>query len=193
MLDDDERRFIVRRAALRLLLDRYHCGPSNSIRFSYGSRGKPTLGNPRADAEICFSISYRDDFALLAFCSGQDVGVDMERIRDFSFLDEVAATFMAAEELRTFRGKIFLSRMKYFYLCWTAKEAVLKMTGEGLITNPRELKIHPNHTGIISVTGCSSGSGNVLVRVFEPFPEFLAAVAAPTPRRRMNFFTFQQT
>ncbi len=189
-LIDDRRRFVVRRAALRLLLDRYRCGQSTAIRFSYSSRGKPALCGLDSDTAVRFNTSYRDDFAILAFSTAGEIGVDLERIRDFPYLDEVAATFMAAEELRVFRGDFVSSRQDYFYLCWTVKEAVLKMTGEGLTTNPRQLKIHPEQGGIVSVTGLSAGSGKALVRAFQPFPGFLAAVAAATPLRKMNFFTF---
>ncbi len=139
-LREDERRFIVQRAALRILFERYGCGRSTEIRFEYSSRGKPSVPFVPAESPIHFSSTHCEDLALLTF-SGAEVGVDLERVRDFPCLSEVAATFMSTDELRAFLSEVRLPRLQFFYLCWTTKESTLKMTGEGLISDPRELRI----------------------------------------------------
>ena len=100
----DARRFIVRRAVLRQLLDRNRCGRSSEIRFSYTPRGKPAIHGPQMDSPKSFSTSYRDECAILAFSRTGGVGVDLESARDFPLLDEVAVTFMTADELQSFHA-----------------------------------------------------------------------------------------
>ena len=73
----DRARFVCTRAVLRGLLGQYLSLPPEEIVFSYGPQGKPAL----LEDELQFSVAHSGDYALLVFCAGAEVGVDIERQR----------------------------------------------------------------------------------------------------------------
>lgn len=85
--------------------------------------GKPFLSQPHS---LFFNLSDTDGFALAAF-STNDIGIDVERIHDFRDADLVAGRFFSPTE-RTW----IQNNNSRFFLIWTRKEAILKLTGVGL-------------------------------------------------------------
>src|SRR5215207_6981176 len=77
----ERRRFVVARAALRTLLARYLDTRSEAIHFDAGPFGKPCCriagGRP-----LHFNVSHSGEVALLAFSAAEEVGVDVELVRD---------------------------------------------------------------------------------------------------------------
>ena len=115
------------RVATRIILARY-CGVSPAqLRFASGPFGKPEL----LDADLTFSLSRRENIALLAVAAEGSIGVDLEMRRPVPELDGIAAMLHPAEgELlaRTTAGE----REDCFLRIWTRKEAALKALGIGL-------------------------------------------------------------
>ena len=108
--------------------------------FAYSEGGKPSLaGHP----EIHFNISHCSAAAACAI-SRHAVGVDVERLGRYSERlarytmndDELAAILAASAD----DGE----RDLLFTRLWTQKEAVAKLTGEGISTNVRQLLQHPS-------------------------------------------------
>ncbi len=92
--------------------------------FEYGEHGKPFIvGHP----DIHFNLSHCREAAICAIAD-RPVGVDIESIREYK--DTLAHYTMNDEEL----AHITLSPdpAKEFIRFWTMKEAVLKLSGDGI-------------------------------------------------------------
>ena len=94
--------------------------------------GRPYLMgvNPCVD----FNVTHTDGLAVCAIATGENarVGVDAEALgmRHAESLERVAARWFTPRELD--RLKAAADREREFLLIWTAKEATVKRTGEGL-------------------------------------------------------------
>ena len=142
LLSDDEREraerfrfehlrrsFILGRGSLRVLLGhRLHVEPE-AIHFEYGARGKPRLATP---ATLHFNASQSGDFALFAFTSGCELGIDVERTRSMPDLKNIADRFFCREEAAELMALPPEEREAAFFRCWTRKEAYIKAVGDGL-------------------------------------------------------------
>lgn len=97
-----------------------------------GEHGKPTLAAPFA--HVGFSWSHSGDNALLAVGIGlAEIGIDLERQRPRPRVMELARRFFAAEEANALESMPDATRLAAFLSLWTAKEAVLKAHGGGLV------------------------------------------------------------
>ena len=99
--------------------------------FSYGAHGKPVLvGRP----EIHFNLSHCRE-AVVCVLSDRPVGIDVEAVSHYK--ESVARYTMNERELREIleaeRPDVAFTRL------WTMKEAVLKLSGEGLRDNLKEV------------------------------------------------------
>jgi 4'-phosphopantetheinyl transferase len=126
--DRDRNRFIVCRGSLReLLAARLRIAPS-SVRFVYGSHGKPAIEDP----EIRFNVSHSHGMAMIAVTQGREVGCDIEWI-DPSFAGEkIPEHFFSPYEVATLRALPVAGQCEAFFRCWTRKEAYIKACGLGV-------------------------------------------------------------
>lgn len=124
----DGDRFLAVRAALRQLLAGYLACEPLSLTFRYGEWGKPSLeGTP-----LCFNLSHSDALALIAVAQGRQVGVDVERQRDIADVDGIAERICTPQERWELDAVAPSERQGAFLAMWTRKEALAKMTGEGI-------------------------------------------------------------
>ena len=132
--DRHRRRFIVRRAALRLLSGAYLDRDPADLRFAEGDKGKPFLdqGEVEEAQRVHFNLSDSGDLAIYAFTRGADLGVDVEILRPMPDAQSIAEHFFAAEEREVLRGVAEARKAQAFFNCWTRKEAYIKAIGEGL-------------------------------------------------------------
>lgn len=101
--------------------------------FEYGEHGKPVIqGHP----DICFNMSHCREAALCVL-SDTPVGVDIESIREYH--DSLAHYTMNDDEL--VRIAAAPRQDTEFIRLWTMKEAVLKLSGEG-IRNDMKTVLH---------------------------------------------------
>ena len=141
LLDDSERtqasaiaspaaraRFIAVRAFVRTVLaDALDAAPE-SLAFERGRRGKPRL----VGGDLAFNLSHAADVAVLAVTRGAEVGVDVEALPRGTSYEHVSERCFAPAEARSVRDCDPAQRPRRFATLWTAKEAYLKLTGEGL-------------------------------------------------------------
>ena len=93
-------------------------------------------GKPYAAGEsFFFNLSHCDGLAVCAVSAGQDIGVDVEQIRECR--EATAKRVMSDSEYASFLTAV--DKNKAFFRIWTYKESVLKLTGEGLRRAPREI------------------------------------------------------
>jgi 4'-phosphopantetheinyl transferase len=104
----------------------------HALAMDVGEHGKPTLAAPFA--HVGFSWSHSGEQALLAAGAGlRNVGVDLERVRPRPRLLALARRFFAAEEADLLEATPAAEQLHAFLALWTAKEAVLKAHGGGLV------------------------------------------------------------
>jgi 4'-phosphopantetheinyl transferase len=120
------------------LLLRRVCGVTDDSQLCYGGQGKPYL----KDGGLFFSIAHSGDYAVLA-TAGREVGADIEKITQYS--KAVASRCFTAEEQKWFNGD-----PERFYRIWTAKESVMKATGQGFSLSPSSFCTLPPSPLIIS-------------------------------------------
>jgi 4'-phosphopantetheinyl transferase len=130
-------RWMVSRAALRLILARHSGIDSAAIRFRCGALGKPALQTSPEDRRgLHFSLSRSDDACLIAVSADGPVGVDIESVPTTSdgdaAIEGVARQFFHARELAPLRALERMQRRRALLQLWTRKEAYAKATGTGL-------------------------------------------------------------
>jgi 4'-phosphopantetheinyl transferase len=90
--------------------------------YALKSKGKPYFENQK----FWFNLSHSRDIVAIAWSKEGKVGVDVQEFR--SIYPGVKPKIMHEAELSHPRNE----EESYFFECWTKKEAVVKMTGEGL-------------------------------------------------------------
>lgn len=130
--EQDRHRFIVRRGKLRAILGRYLGIAPNRLQFCCREYGKLALVDGIGNGSIRFSVSHSDGLALYGFARGHEIGVDVERIRDISEMEEIIEAFFSTNEKALFHGLPEREKRKAFFNGWTRKEAFIKAFGTGL-------------------------------------------------------------
>jgi 4'-phosphopantetheinyl transferase len=125
------------RAALRALLGRYLGLPAARIELGVTSRGKPVL-MPGAHPDLRFNLSHSGALALVAVRLGEDVGVDLEAIRDDVDCDAVVATTFPAAQRLVWRTVLAARRREAFFDAWVRMEAIAKASGRGIALGDAE-------------------------------------------------------
>ena len=123
--EDDRTRSLTSQVALHRILGGY---PGiNEVEFTTGPWGKPML----TGGGLEFSLSHSGDYALVAVAADTPVGVDLERHGIPDDLHKSASRIFTPSELAHFGALPSSAQLQFFYLAWTAKEAVLKALGTG--------------------------------------------------------------
>ncbi len=104
--------------------------------FEYGEHGKPAIvGHP----EIHFNLSHCRE-AVICVLSDQPVGVDIESIREYkdTLIDYTMNDKEVEQIMQSERPDIEFIRL------WTMKEATLKLSGEGINNNLKDVLVNVN-------------------------------------------------
>ena len=134
----DRNRFIVGRAFLRRLLARYLGGSAQAVRLRQGMHGKPAVEGDR----VSFNLAHSGDLAVCAIGpGGQELGVDVERIRPLSDEAGVAGLILSPGERQDLELLPGPQRLRRLLQIWTCKEAVLKGVGTGLDRSLARLEV----------------------------------------------------
>lgn len=132
---EDQTRYTFAHGGLRAVLARYTGLDPAALLFQAGSTGKPALldqqGNKHA---IRFNLSHSHGRMLIAVTQGQEVGVDLEEMRDKVEVVKLAERFYAPSEYQTIVRHSGSGQVQQFYRYWVAKEAVLKGQGVGILS-----------------------------------------------------------
>jgi len=178
----DRDRFLNCRIALREILARLEGIPAAEIRFEYGPKGKPALAGAKSPLE--FSVSHREDVAVIAMTQGRRVGVDVERVGPVKDSETLARRFFSASEQESLRSVRPEDRDEAFFACWTRKEAFVKALGEGLSLplDSFSVSLAPDAApALLAWTGREDERSAWSLRSWRPAPGYLAAVAVEGP------------
>jgi len=134
----DRGRYFAAHRALRRLLATQSGLDARALRFVAGPFGKPALdGAPRCR----FSLAACDDVALVGIVTGgEDVGVDLERVRLVPDRFDLAASLFTPAEQAELKALPPPRRDQAFLRGWTRKEACLKAIGTGLVLEARQVE-----------------------------------------------------
>ena len=175
--DRDRRRFTTARGLLRRLLGRYLGRDPAGLRFAYGPRGKPSLGEGHG---LRFNVSHSGGLALLAFAWDRELGVDVEEEREVREAADIARRYFSPreeEELRRLRED---QRQAAFFRCWTRKEAFIKATGDGLSRplDAFDVTLRPGEPArLLRVAGEPEAESRFWLEDLRPAPGFAGALA----------------
>jgi 4'-phosphopantetheinyl transferase len=169
--EEDQYRFLIARASLRILLGKYANQHPAKIEFVLGTNKKPLATNTPG---LHYNISHCKDWILLAIAH-TEVGVDVERVDElFPFEDILTDSFSLPEQ--RFIKQSPVSRQA-FYQVWTRKEALVKATAQGIDADFSNV---PALDGRHHVADSKSSSiADWTVSSFEAAPNYIAAIARP--------------
>ena len=125
----DRARFVARRAFRRCVLAGYLDVEPARICIRTSVMGRPEVESLQ---QIHFSASHSDGLAVVAVTRGQDIGVDLERVRPIPEAQELADRLFARRECERVRSVEPAARSEVFLTLWTRKESVVKAAGVGL-------------------------------------------------------------
>ncbi len=120
--------FIVARAALRILLQRYFHLEGKSFHFKLNQYGKPYVDQ----SNIFFNVSHSYEWVLIGLSQAIDLGVDIEKIRLDLNLSQLAKRFFSEKEVAFLNQLPKAQKAIGFFNAWTRKEAYIKARGMGL-------------------------------------------------------------
>ena len=125
-------RFVAARGLLRRILGDYVGVEPSELQFSYGRQGKPSLTERFGGNRIQFNLAHSSGYVIYAVTLSSKVGVDLERIAPVAGLEQLVSRFFSDREKKTFDALAGSEKQAAFFKIWTAKEACLKASGEGL-------------------------------------------------------------
>jgi 4'-phosphopantetheinyl transferase len=174
----DRSRYIVGRGLLRVLLGRYLGGSPDEIRFAYGFHDKPALAGPGPH----FNLSHSGSVALLAFSSGAELGIDVERDDADLSRERIPERFFSAGEVKALRCLPVELQPRAFLACWTRKESFIKARGDGLslALDSFDVTLDPGQPAAILRTAWSANEPTEwsLMDLSDPQHGYIAAVAS---------------
>jgi 4'-phosphopantetheinyl transferase len=176
----DRHRYIVRRLVLRKLLAGYLEAAPEKIQFAYGPAGKPFLAKQFENAQLSFSLSQSDEFAVYAFTRSRSIGVDIERIRPDIIDEFVAERFFSPAEAASLRALPRSLQPRAFFASWTQKEACVKARGDGIASALDRFEVSVSPDGpfkLIKVAGDSRQAAKWSLHRLSPRADFVAALA----------------
>ncbi|MEM1410954.1 MAG: 4'-phosphopantetheinyl transferase superfamily protein [Pseudomonadota bacterium] len=134
-------RFVLTRSALRRILHCYAPSLPQPAPLAAGEFGKPFLDTGRTANALSFNVSHAGNRALLGFCRGTELGVDVEQERDLPELMGIARRVFSDREYAWLEARSVEERAIPFFRLWTCKEAALKSEGRGFHRDPSTLSL----------------------------------------------------
>jgi 4'-phosphopantetheinyl transferase len=138
----------------------------------------------RNPINLQFNLSHSAEAAVIVVARGCQVGVDIERIRRLSDLEDLVRSCFAPEEQAEFWSLPACARLPAFFAGWARKEAFLKATGEGISRALASFAVSIAPDALPRVlrvdADCAAGAGWTLLDLGAR-ERYVAAVAAPRP------------
>jgi 4'-phosphopantetheinyl transferase len=186
-------RFITTRAALRTLLGHYLQLPPNEVRLSIAANRKPQLAGDHSEQDLRFNVSHSGNLAVLAVGHGNEIGVDLERLRHISHAEQIARRYFHKNEIAAIGAAVPADRESTFLRCWTSKEAILKAIGVGIAGSLDLFEVPSDesfegHVNLAQLRATSAVADCWLARVV-PHRDYLAAVAVLGSRKQLQCHT----
>lgn len=177
-VEENRRRLVARRSALRLILGEYLSRAPGDVGIVTAPGGKPVLlPADMPGPTFAFSVAHSGDLFCVAVGTVSSVGLDVERLRAVPRARSIASRWFAASENARLSGFADEDVDVEFMRVWTAKEALAKRHGAGL-------RLMSGREGELDVQG-EEREGRL--RVFSPATGYAAAVASAEVIDQLDF------
>ncbi|WP_262249575.1 4'-phosphopantetheinyl transferase family protein [Parapedobacter soli] len=123
-------RYQTTHTVLRLLLAGATQLAPTALHFVGERHNKPSL-SPHSGNSVAFNLSYTENKSLIGIANGKPIGVDIEWLNRPLVIDDMLDACFSASEIDYITSQEEGTRRRFFTL-WTRKEAILKLTGEGI-------------------------------------------------------------
>lgn len=133
--DRDRDRYTRGRGFLRVILGQVCGQPPAGLVFGSGAQGKPFLQG----STLAFNLSHSCDLAVLVISRAEPLGVDLEFTDRQADIAGLAQTCLTPDEADVLAALPKEAQRARFFAFWTAKEARMKLTGEGMCLAPRQI------------------------------------------------------
>ncbi|GEO09794.1 4'-phosphopantetheinyl transferase family protein [Segetibacter aerophilus] len=133
--------------------------------LSYTKSNRPFIKTLKGD----FNVSHSGDFVICAFSDAQMVGVDIERIQVVDFKD-FSNILNNNDEMAIKNAD---DKYASFFKIWSAKEAILKADGCGLVDDIYKLELDGN-VGTFN-------NKRYYLKEFNIAPSYSSCLASPSP------------
>ena len=131
-------RYVRAHGHVRHILAAYMDVSPSEIALQTGPRGKPFI--PSHD--LYFNMSHSADTAVYAVTRSGEIGIDVEMFDRKVEIDDLSRHYYTETEQDALAALTEASvRRELFFWLWTAKEARMKVTGEGLALDPRHIDV----------------------------------------------------
>lgn len=190
--DKHRRRYIVSHVAMRRILAQQLYIPKEEVQIHTQDRGKPYIPTN----QIYFNLSHSEEMAVLAVSRISNVGIDIEYLNSNIDTLEIAKRFFHPLEYEQLKNINLESRKKYFYYCWTGKEAFLKTTGLGVSENLKSFSLHfldPNNIHIIFSTKELSEFQLWSAHTYQPNDQYFSTVVSTKHHEKIIYHEFQNS
>ncbi len=128
---EERGKFIISRGVLRSILSKYLKSEPRDIIFEYNKYGKPSLPAAINPGNIKFNLSHSRNVVLYAITRNNEVGVDVEYLRDVKRAGKIIERFFSSAEMDFYRAQPDDMKTHAFFRLWTGKEAYTKARGTG--------------------------------------------------------------
>ncbi len=182
-------RFIAARGILRQLLGNYLQIKSDLVIFEYSSRGKPQIVSSLNQDNLQFNVSHSQDWDLYGFNYQRIIGVDLEYIKDNIDYKQLAKRFFRTQELQLINSYPAREQKTIFFQLWTAKEAYLKATGDGLAESLDTIQFTLNNNSklnLVAIKQAQQQASHWLIDNFIPQDNFIATIAVENRSTNSN-------
>ena len=188
-LDAPRQRFVIARAALRILLSRYLGVTPAELAITVNAYNKPRLADEQHATGLRFNVAHSGNLALVAITYGCEIGVDVERLRTVRHAEHIAQRYFHPSEIEAILAAPY--RDAAFMRCWTGKEAVLKAIGTGITGSLADFQVPINDAqdrgAWINAPRTSTGQfARCWVRRLDVGGDFAAAVAVVGSERNVR-------
>ncbi|MED7818876.1 MULTISPECIES: 4'-phosphopantetheinyl transferase family protein [unclassified Francisella] len=133
---DQDKRLLARSFLYNYLKSKYQI---NSFELKYGQYQKPVL---KVNNSIDFSVSYSEEYIIVAISNKYNIGVDIEFIDTKINHQDLINIIMHPEEISYYNQLTNeFDKLDFFFEVFNAKEAVIKSLGMGLYFNVQNINI----------------------------------------------------
>lgn len=187
----DQQAFIIARGTLRIILSHYLNLSPEQIKFKYSSKGKPSLDQD--PSPLYFNLSHAHEKAIYAIAPEENIGIDIEYIREIEVLS-LAKRFFCNSEYRWLNSLDSEAQYSAFFQLWTCKEAYLKATGEGLVGLQEVEIVTPldSHLKILKISQDSALAKNWTLQSIETAENYLATLAIKGINYQFKYYQWSE-
>ena len=176
----DRHRYIISHKWLRHLLGAYLELQPSAIQFEIAEHGKPHLGAYLAGSNLNFNMSHSGEIALIGFCRGIELGIDVEQVKPWPDMLKLAARYFSLHEQAQLAQVPQDQIASAFFKCWTCKEAFIKNLGDGLYypLDLFDVNLHPNQPArLLNIASDLCEASHWQLVSFPVAEEYLGALA----------------